>query len=96
MTAWKRWFHIRLILFCVFISFDFNTKFVALYPPNEVLGEKKTLNIDLSKLIAKGFDNDYLTHQKPSRFKGDMYYYVFDFGYKIIDDTTVMVLKVFQ
>lgn len=62
----------------------------------EVLGEKDTLSIELSKLIGKGFDNDYLTHTKKSIHKGYDYFYVFDYGYRKESDAVVKVVKAFQ
>lgn len=62
----------------------------------EVLGEKSSLSIEMDKLIAKGFDNDYLTHIKKSKMKGYDYFYVFDYGYRKENDTMVKIVKAFQ
>lgn len=62
----------------------------------EVLGEKDSIEIDMSKLIGKGFDNDYLTHTKKSKIGKYDYYYVFDYGYRQTTDDIVKIVKAYQ
>lgn len=62
----------------------------------EVLGEKDSIEIEMSKLIGKGFDNDYLTHTKQSKISKYDYYYVFDYGYRQTTDNVVKIVKAYQ
>ena len=62
----------------------------------EVLGEKDSIEIEMNKLIGKGFDNDYLTHTKKSKIGKYDYYYVFDYGYRKQSDSLVKVVKAYQ
>jgi len=61
----------------------------------EVLGEKSSNDIDMDKLVAKGFDNDYLTYSKESS-PGKRYYYSFDYGYRNVANGKVKVVKSFN
>ena len=61
----------------------------------EVLGERDTMSIAMDKLIAKGFDDDYLTHIRKSKIKGYEYYFVFDYGYRKESDGIVKVVKAY-
>lgn len=61
----------------------------------EVLGEKSSIDIEMDKLVAKGFDSDYLTHSKESA-PGKRYYYSFDYGYRSEGNGKVKVVKSFN
>lgn len=60
-----------------------------------VLGEKSSIEIEMEKLIAQGFDNDYLTHSKEST-PGKRYYYCFDYGYRMEPNGKAKVVKSFN
>lgn len=62
----------------------------------EVLGEKSSVEIEMSKLIGKGFDNDYLTHIKKSKINEYDYFYVFDYGYRKQKQNIVKVVRAYQ
>lgn len=61
----------------------------------EVLGEKSSIEIEMGKLVAKGFDNDYLTHMKDSG-PGKQYYFSFDYGYRDQGNGKVKIVKSFN
>lgn len=61
----------------------------------ETLGEKTSIDIAMEKLIAKGFDNDYLTHSK-RRGNNTKYYFSFDYGYRDDGNGMVKVVKAFD
>lgn len=61
----------------------------------ETLGDKTSIDIALEKLIAKGFDNDYLTHSK-QRSGNKVYYFSFDYGYREEGSGIVKIVKAFD
>lgn len=60
----------------------------------EMLGEKTTLTTTMPKLVAKGFDDAYLTHIKESG--GSKYYFTFDFGYRDDGNSKIKLVKAFD
>lgn len=59
-----------------------------------IKGEKETVRTTLDKLIAQGFDNDYLTQVKKIRSK--VYYFSFDHGYRLEESGEVTVVRAFK
>jgi predicted nucleic acid-binding Zn ribbon protein len=54
--------------------------------------EKKVLIIDRHKLAEKGYQFDYFTEHYTTK-ENEQYYYCYDYGYRIIDNEKVMVVK---
>jgi predicted nucleic acid-binding Zn ribbon protein len=54
--------------------------------------EKKVLIIDRQKLAEKGYQFDYFTEHYTTK-ENEQYYYCYDYGYRIIDNEKVMVVK---
>ncbi len=59
----------------------------------EVLANKETIVISLEKLIQKGYNKKYMTETLTTQ-KGEVYYYTFEYGYKLVDEgKTALIVK---
>jgi hypothetical protein len=54
--------------------------------------EEKTEFIVKDKLAARGFRFLYCTHTYTNA-KGEVYYYCYDYGYKLVKENTIQVVK---
>jgi hypothetical protein len=59
-----------------------------------VKGEKDSIRISPEKLVAKGYDPDYLTQSR--KIGAKVYFYCFDYGYREEDNGELTVVKAFK
>ena len=57
----------------------------------EVLGEEKKQKVSRESLLAKGLNFDFFTYQL-SNTKGQVYFFVYEYGYLRLGDETFLVV----
>ncbi len=62
----------------------------------ELLGEQSSVVLTKEKLVARGYDPDFLTHFKEVGAAKRRYYFTFDYGYREEGDENVKVVKAFK
>lgn len=58
----------------------------------ELLGNEDVLKCTKSKILAKGFQFGYFTHQFMNK-KGNVYHFCYEYGYLFLEEDQVLIVK---
>lgn len=58
----------------------------------ELLGSGDVLKCARSKIVAKGFQFTYFTHQFSNK-KGNIYHFCYEYGYLLLEEDQVLIVK---